>query len=595
MSVCGLPVNAPHEAALLAAAAAAAIAALNSHLATADPAQGANPALACDAARSACALAAELGRPHEQARAAAWLCTHLMRLGRHADVLHEAPRALPLMASHGVFAERCELLRVLTLCGSELAAFDVALDAAHELVRITAGSGPQGADGPALTAALALAVCFERMGDSWQAVRLLSQALQDHGQAASVAVSAPVTAPATAPVTAPVSEPHSLPLLPLLMATNALCATAIGILHRLLDADDNAEVQDVLQRARQAGEQAHALLARVPDLVYEVTVLGNLGEVMLYQGQAQAAEPLLRQAHRLALERGLMAHAWRVQASLGAWLMATSVPAEALKAMRLLIAEMGPTAPQQSHIRAHHVAYRACRALGLFDQALMHFEVAERTERRRAMAQLRAQSQLFVTRTEAQQAQWQAEQARLEAQAQRARAAEAAAHAELDPLTGLGNRRHLHTRCADLLPAARLRGRPLALAQVDIDRFKQINDQHGHAAGDQVLVLLAQLLCENMRADDVLVRHGGEEFVLVLPGLALDGATEVCERLRERVAAYRWQTPGGKAFQITISIGLAAAPSFELPMLLQRADEALYAAKRGGRNRLCLAPAFAPA
>lgn len=558
--------NAPPEAPL------AAVAALDGCLATADPAQAERPAVAALAARRAYALAGELGRPLEQARAATWLCGHLMRLGQHAEVLHEAPRLLPLVASHGTFAERCELLRVLTQSGSELGAFDVALDAAQELVRITAGAG---ADGPALTAALALAVCFERMGDSWQAVRLLSQALQDHGQPRAGSTDAGGG-----------SE------LPLLMATNALCATAIGILHRLLDADDTAEVDEVLQRARQAGDQARALLARVPDPVYEVTVLGNLGEVMLYQGELQAAEPLLRLAHRLALERGLTAHAWRVQASLGAWLMATTGPAAALDAMLPLIDEMGDTAPQQTRIRAHHVVYRACRALGQFDQALSHFEVVERIERRRTVAQLRAQSQLFVTRTEAQHAQWQAEQARLEAQAQRARAAEAAAHAEIDVLTGLGNRRHLQARCAELMPAARLHDRPLALAQLDIDRFKEINDQHGHAAGDAVLVVLAQLLRENMRADDVLVRHGGEEFVLVLPGLALEGAIEVCERLRERVDAYPWLLPNGAAFQVTISIGLAVAPPFELPVLLQRADEALYAAKRTGRNRLCLAPAL---
>ena len=560
--------TAPHEAAL------AAVAMLDGHLTTADPARGERPLVACEAARRAVALAAELGRPQEQARAAAWMCGHLLRLGRHADVLREAPLALPFVATHGRFAEHCELLRVLTQAGSEQAAFDVALDAAHELVRITSRAGPQGVGGPALTAALALAICFERMGDSWQAVRLLTQALKDHGSPRTDEV---LDAAATG--------------LPLLMATNALCATSLGILHRLLDADDATEVEDMLRRARQAGEQARALLVHVPDPVYEVTVLGNLGEVMLYQGEAQAAEPLLRLAHGLAVERGLTAHVWRLQASLGAWLLATTGPAEALQAMRVLIAEMGPDGPPQTRIRAHHVAYRACRALRYFDQALTHFEVVERTERRRALAQLRAQSQLFVTRTEAQQAQWQAEQSQMEARAQRARAAEAAAHAELDPLTGLGNRRHLMARCAELLPAARHGGRPLALAQVDIDRFKHINDQHGHAAGDQVLVLLAQLLRENMRADDVLVRHGGEEFVLVLPGLALQGAAEVCERLRERVAAYPWHAPSGQPFQITVSIGLAAAPPFELPTLLQRADEALYTAKRDGRNRLCLAPA----
>lgn len=223
--------------------------------------------------------------------------------------------------------------------------------------------------------------------------------------------------------------------------------------------------------------------------------------------------------------------------------------------------------------------------MGRYEDALQHLEIVERSERGRTNAQLRAQSQLFVTRTEAQHAQWQAEQARRDAQAHRERAAEAAAHAERDPLTGLGNRRHLQGRCAELMTAAQHDGRPLALAQVDIDHFKGINDAHGHAAGDRVLVVLAQLLRDHTRARDVLARHGGEEFVVVLPGMALAQAAEVCERLRECVAAQVWPEFGA-GFALTISIGLAAAPPHDLAVLLQRADEALYRAKRGGRNRL---------
>jgi diguanylate cyclase (GGDEF)-like protein len=531
-------------------------AALEALLAEADPVRTVLPLPAADAARRAAALAAQLGRPLDQARASAWLCAHLLRLGQHAEVLRVAPRVLPLLAAAGSAAEHQELLRVLTLSACETADFDIALDAAHELVRVT---GTEGAPGPALNAAFALAACFERMGDSWQAVRLLSQALEEHGGGA--------------------------PELPLLIATNGLCAISIGILHRLLDVGGEAEVQTVLQRARRAGERARELLGAVPNSVYEVAVLGNLGEVVLLQGEVQAAEPLLRHAQAMAALRGLEAHGWRVQTTLGAWMLASGRPQAALAAMRQQITDMGPTAPAQTLIRAHQVAYRACRAMNRFEDALAHLEIVERSERSRTNAQLRAQSQLFVTRTEAQHAQWQAEQARRDAQAHRERAAEAAAHAERDPLTGLGNRRHLQRRCAELLPAAQRDGRPLALAQIDIDHFKAINDGHGHAAGDRVLVAVAQLLRDNTRARDVLARHGGEEFVVVLPGMTLAQGAEVCERLRERVAAHAWpDLPGGQV--VTISIGLAAAPPHDLATLLQRADEALYRAKRGGRNRL---------
>lgn len=533
---------------------------LDECLAIANPAGSALPAAAAAAAARAVELALQLDRPLDCARAAAWRCSQLLRLGLHAEAVAEALPALLLLDDGALFGERCELMRVLTLAACEVGAFDVALDTAHELVRLTARRGD---DGPALSAAFALAACFDRIGDSWQALRVLTRALADHGGGA--------------------------PDQPLLVATNGLCAITINLVHGLLGIEADDELRAMLDRARAAGEQALAMLQRVPNPAYEVAVHGNLGEVMLQQGDTAAAEPLLAHALDRALERGLAAHAWRVRATIGGWLLAVGRPDDALAAMRTLLAQMGSGAPPQTAIRAHHAAYRACRALGRFAEALEHLEEVERSDRKRAMAQLRAQSQLFVTRTEAQHAQWLAEQARQDAQAQRERAAEFAASAERDPLTGLGNRRHLERRCAELLPQAQAEGRPVALVQIDIDHFKPINDHHGHVAGDRVLVALAALLRENMRAGDVVVRHGGEEFVLLLPDMDVARAAEVCERLRERVAAHPWATLGGPAWPVTVSIGLAAAPGYELAALLLRADDALYRAKRGGRNRLCVA------
>jgi diguanylate cyclase (GGDEF)-like protein len=236
---------------------------------------------------------------------------------------------------------------------------------------------------------------------------------------------------------------------------------------------------------------------------------------------------------------------------------------------------MGEQAPQQTLIRAHDTAYRACRALGRSGEALHHLEQAERLDRKRSIGQLRSQSQLFVTRTEA-------DAAHADAARQRQRAAEFAAAAERDALTGLGNRRHLERRVAELLPRALAEGAPLALAVLDIDHFKLVNDRQGHLTGDQVLVQLAQLLRDNMRASDVLARYGGEEFVIVLPGMTLAGAAEVCERLRERVHGFGWPLQ----MALSVCIGLAAAPPHDLTALLGAADRALYSAKSGGRNRI---------
>lgn len=534
-------------------------------LAGADPALDQPADAASQAASEAQTLAASLGLMPEAARAGVWLCLHMHRLGQHAQVLSQARHLLPSLAqgplAGALDSERRELLRVLTISACDMGQFGVALDAAHELVRLSAASGD---DGQALLAAFALAVCFERMGDAWQSVRLLGEALQAHGPAA--------------------------PDRARMLALNGLSAISIGVFHRLCGAAPDEEAQQVLDQGLDAATEAHALLARVPDPVYEVAITGNLGEVLLHQGEWERAELLLRQALALALQRGLTAHAWRIQVSLGGWWLATGHTLQALAAMHTLLAEMGSAAPSQTALRAHHVAYRACRVLKQPAQALEHFETVERIERQRAITQLRAQSELFVTRAEAQRAQWQAEQALQDAMHHRARADEFAATAERDPLTGLGNRRHLQRRWSEILPLVQRKGWPLALALVDIDHFKRVNDLHGHATGDAVLVGLAQVLRERTRASDVMVRHGGEEFVLLLPGMGQELAMDLCERLREIVAALRWGEAGG-VLQVSLSVGLAVGGgSSDLPGLLQRADEALYRAKREGRNRVCVAP-----
>jgi len=540
------------------------LARLQALLAAADPAGGSTPAVGVDAARQAQALALALSRPLEHARAGSRLCVQRVRMGHYADVITDSAAALALLRApehrSELAADERQLLRAVTLAASETGRFDLALDAANELLRLT---GPLGAAAESLGAAFALGACFERMGDSWQAMRVVEQALASHGAAAP--------------------ESARLPLL------NMQCAIGIGLFHRLNGAADVAEVAQVLERTRAAGNQALALLETTPDRSAEVAIRGNLGEVKLHLGEFSAACTLLQQAHQLASQGGMQGYAWRIATSLADLQLAQGQPELALAAMNRLIDDMAHVAPPQTAIRAHHAAYRACRERGHFEDALRHFEVMERLERLRTTQQLRAQSELFVTRTEVQHAQWQTEQARLDAQAQRQRAREYAVHAERDPLTGLGNRRYFDRRCAELLPAAQRDAQAVSLLLMDVDSFKAINDCHGHPVGDRVLVALARLLGENTRTVDVLARHGGEEFVILLPGLGLDQAVEVCERLRRCVAeqADFALQPG---LCVTASLGLAAAPGYDVQGLLKRADLALYQAKREGRNRLCVAP-----
>ena len=160
--------------------------------------------------------------------------------------------------------------------------------------------------------------------------------------------------------------------------------------------------------------------------------------------------------------------------------------------------------------------------------------------------------------------------------------------ADRDPLTGVYNRRYFDAAMARELANCRRERLPLGLRLIDIDHFKQVNDTHGHQAGDAVLDRLAQLLREHARAADVICRYGGEEFLLLLPGMPQAAAVARAEACREAFSRVRVAFDGAQV-SATLSIGVAcAAPDgAESPaQLLRRADQALYRAKAAGRNRV---------
>ncbi|WP_133477571.1 GGDEF domain-containing protein [Cognatilysobacter segetis] len=160
-----------------------------------------------------------------------------------------------------------------------------------------------------------------------------------------------------------------------------------------------------------------------------------------------------------------------------------------------------------------------------------------------------------------------------------------------DALTGLANRRTLDVRLAAEHERVRRHGDPLSVLMLDLDFFKRVNDEHGHAAGDRVLAAAAGALADELRAIDLGARFGGEEFCAMLPETPLDDALRVAERIRRRIGAMQTDF-GGKAIPVTVSIGAAQLAEGEtIGSLLARTDAALYEAKRGGRNRCVAAPA----
>lgn len=165
-----------------------------------------------------------------------------------------------------------------------------------------------------------------------------------------------------------------------------------------------------------------------------------------------------------------------------------------------------------------------------------------------------------------------------------------------DPLTGLFNRRYAMPHLSRIAERAAETGRPFALMLLDLDRFKAVNDRHGHAAGDAVLEQVAALLTDSMRPTDLIARIGGEEFLLVMPETTPALARRAAERLRARIEGADMALPGvNETLTVSASIGVAIGDGAETDVaaLMARADTALYAAKGGGRNTVTVSPSAA--
>jgi len=176
------------------------------------------------------------------------------------------------------------------------------------------------------------------------------------------------------------------------------------------------------------------------------------------------------------------------------------------------------------------------------------------------------------------------------ARSRRLEKAFARAAAEIDALTGLQNRQAMDRALAREHGRFERMGESCAVAFADLDRFKRLNDTHGHTAGDQVLRRTADVLIGASRAYDSVYRYGGEEFLLLLPGTDEAPALEVLERLRRAVAAERVALAGGETASVTASFGLAMMRTSEpVAATLERADQALYRAKQDGRDRVVAA------
>ena len=165
-----------------------------------------------------------------------------------------------------------------------------------------------------------------------------------------------------------------------------------------------------------------------------------------------------------------------------------------------------------------------------------------------------------------------------------------AQRAQLDAVTGLWNRAYFNQRLAEEVATATRHHRPISLVMLDLDHFKSVNDRFGHPFGDRVLDDTARLLTR-ARAGDIACRYGGEEFAIILPSTTVEEAAIRAERLRAALHEMQWDAH--PSFALSASFGVASDASIDLltcERLIEAADEAMYLAKRQGRNRVVVAP-----
>ncbi|MDQ2778927.1 MAG: GGDEF domain-containing protein [Pseudomonadota bacterium] len=263
----------------------------------------------------------------------------------------------------------------------------------------------------------------------------------------------------------------------------------------------------------------------------------------------------------------------------------------AIEQLESLLAQVDGKQDPVIRAEVHALLHALHKQSGGFEQALAHHEALHRYKLQEVEQTASLQSRILLNRFELDEAHHQAERARLDAEMQRMRAEALDREAHTDALTGLLNRRFLDRQLPRLMRRAGEIKEPLTAALIDIDHFKLVNDTHGHAVGDRVLVELAMLLRQTTRGADLALRLGGEEFLLVLPDTTPERAVEACERLRQQLQHHHWDAlvPG---LSCTVSIGLGhLQPAEDAAAWMRRLDDALYAAKRGGRNRVVLAEA----
>ena len=320
----------------------------------------------------------------------------------------------------------------------------------------------------------------------------------------------------------------------------------------------------------------------------EASALVNLVEALTALDSFDEARALALRARDLTRHHGLRNLEVSSEISLAKVLRAEGQINEAIAAMEALVVRDQVAEKPLALDGLHEALHQMHKELGNFEEALHHHEQFHLVRTRLAAQTAGVQSRMLLSSLEIEQARHDAQRSRLEATVAQARAVELEREAHADSLTGLPNRRSLDRELPSLVAHARASDRHLCAAMVDLDHFKAVNDTHGHPIGDQVLVVMADILRQATRGNDLAVRVGGEEFLLIFADTTAEQAAQACERLLASVRTYPWGDVVA-GLLCTVSAGVAALdPDEDVTTWLARADAALYGAKRAGRDRVVI-------
>lgn len=488
------------------------------------------------------AVAQVVGDQLLEAEALLWEVTYLRLLGRYSQVFQRASELTPLLKELDDSPEKLKLeesfLWLYIFACADGGQFSLGLLAAKRMEEIAVIR-----DDPKfwVREKLAKAILFDRMGNSLYGRKIVLACRQDYID--------------------------SVGELPAANLDNALLAIGLSHHNRMLGFMSKREADAHLAILEKEG--LSALERETDSQLGLATIHTNLSELYIFMRRLEDSQKSLDTAMEYFEGRKTTALKDWVNVNYGKWYLATHEPQKALEMVEPMYRRLEYD-DQLNGLRARRVAAQAAQDLGDHEAAFTHMKRLEIAERKRTTAQLQVQSEIFMNRIYA------------EAEADRHRRL-----AETDPLTKLGNRRRLHRAFNDLIPDSDVRDSTFSVAILDIDHFKSINDRFGHGAGDSVLVHIADLLIEYTRASDIVIRLGGEEFMIIFPGSKVEAAAKACEKLRSVVAATHFSSLP-KDWELTMSIGVASAPPHDGVRLIAIADHAMYQAKRAGRNKVVI-------